>query len=239
MGKIPMMKIFSISVLALILLLSMSSTVNADGSQSWYLTKNGAGIQADDGTSHGCDNLMRKEEPESMGIGVELIGEIGHVSRTAWWYSDEAAQSDVTFGENSWQVELFYINTFGSGSLHAQVWSVDADGYLERQLAEGEAPVYKRDGYTKLEMECHDDETTEQTVLKDHRLALRISYDPEQWVDGVLLFYGSKRAPANLQSPDTDPGFPLPELPAIALLAGGLCCLGGYVILRHRREEHP
>jgi hypothetical protein len=236
MRKMPVIRIAVISILALALVFLMGSTASAQGSQSWYLTKNRAGIQADDGTRHSCDNIMRKLKPPPRQPGMELIGEIGPTALTAWWYSKNAAECNVTFsGENDWQVELYYINTIGSGSLQAHVWSVDESGYMERLLAEGEAPVHRCDGYTALTMECSDCESTDQTVLKDHRLALRVSYDPDQCADGVLLFYGSKYAPARLLSPETDPGFPLPELPAIVLLAGGLVCLGGYVVLKRRK----
>jgi hypothetical protein len=229
----PVIKIALALILALAVTPLMVSVARADGSQSWYLSKTEAEIKANDGTWHSCDNIMRKEEPTSPFPGMQLIGEIGDISRTAWWYSENAAEYDVTFsGENSWYVELYYLNTFGSGELHAQVWSVDASGNLERLLAEGIANIVWCDGYTNVTIECGDHEATEQTVLEDYRLALRLSYEPDQWVDGVLLFYGSENAPAHLQSPETDPGYPVPELSTIVLMGIGIAGLGGYIALK-------
>jgi hypothetical protein len=216
-------KLFSISILALILLLSMGSIASADGSQSWYLTNTAASLHADDGTLHACDNIMRKLEQ----TGGSKIGPIVG-SSTAWWYSESATECDVAFGEKKWSLEL-NLDGFGWGNVRAQVWSVDESGHMERLLAEGMEHI-NWGFYPELTIECYDYEPTQQTVLKDHRLALRLIFKGLGFAS--LFTCAECFGTGILYSPETDPGFPLPELPAIALLASGLGCLAGYVVLR-------
>ncbi len=228
-------------VIALLLTMIVPSPSGA-GSQTWYLTKTLAGIQANDGTTHSCDNVMKKELPTGWLPGMKLIGEINESYATAWWYSENTAHGDVTFaGEGNWQAELFYTTTFGSGKLHAEVWSVDANGDMDRLLASGVQTVVKHEGYREVTIDCLDykgnDWDEQQTVLDGHRLALQLRYDADQWADGVFMFYGSKDAPANLQSHAGDPAFPTPELPTGILMSLGLLGLGGYACYRGRRSR--
>ena len=233
----PITRIVGASVISLILILLMGNYALAAGSQSWYLTSTPAGIQAEDGTLHSANNIMNKIEPTSPWPGMRFIGAIGKSDLTAWWYSDSPALGDVTFGENSWSAQLYYINLFGSGNLHAEVYSVSPDGFVITLLATGTATVSWRDKYTQVLIECADYNGTTQTVPQGYYLALRLRYDPAQFADGIMLFFGSEQSPARLQSPPTDPGFPLPELSTIVLLAGGLVSLAGYVGWRYRKRH--
>lgn len=223
--KNAVIRIMVSSLLALVLINLTVNPASAGGSQDWYLTDIPAGLHADDLTSHVCDNIMRKLESTVVNP-IEFVGG----PSTAWWYSENKAESDVAFGENNWRLEL-NLSAFGSGNLHAQVWSVDESGHMERLLAKGTKQI--NTVLADFTMDCDDYGLTEQTVLKDHRIALRLSFEGIGWVN--LFYCPGCFGPGILHSPETDPGFPLPELPAIVLLAGGLGCLAGYVVLRRWR----
>lgn len=230
MRKIPVIKIVAISLLALVLIPLMGSTARANGSQTWYLTDTAAGIHADDGAAHVCDDIMHKVELPCQANSYQIRG-----TDIAWWYSENSAEFDVTFDEDNWYAEL-YLGVWGSGNLQAQVWSIDESGHMERLLAEGVEHITSFFPH-KVTIECGDYEPTEQTVLEDHRLALRLDFEPDGINDLLLLFTCSECCGASrLHSPETDPGFPIPELPAIVLLAGGLGCIGGYMVFRRWRS---
>jgi len=72
-------------------------------------------------------------------------------------------------------------------------------------------------------------------VLNGDRLALRLSYESPYYIDGMLIFYNTESRPSSLGSPETDPGYPLPELSTLALFGGGLACLVGYLALSRRK----
>ena len=71
-------------------------------------------------------------------------------------------------------------------------------------------------------------ETDAGTVFQDDYLALMIENNDS----GSHTVYTDGRS--SLKSPDTDPGYPVPELAAGILLAVGLAGLGGYLGLRRR-----
>ncbi|MEO0248130.1 MAG: hypothetical protein ABIN58_01050 [candidate division WOR-3 bacterium] len=225
--------VFSLLVL---LILVFSSGVIATDSQNWYLTDIPAGLHAHDGTIHAADNIMNKIFPSSPIPEMKLIGAIDGIKLTAWWYSDSPALADVTFGEDNWLASLYYINHIGAGKLWASVWSVSPDGSVKKLLAKGHTNVKWCDGYTQVNIICQDFPDTTQTVPQGHYLALRLRYAPQQWADGLLLFYGSSSSPANLQSPPSDPGFPLPELSTAALLGSGVSLLALYAWWRCRKN---
>lgn len=221
-------------LMGLILLISLPISVAADSSQEWFFTeKNYSGTPAVDGTFHSCDKIMNKTVPSGP-QGIRWIGEIKSADLTAWWYAGDPAGCDVSFGEGDWQVNLWYVNSFLSGTLHAEVYSVQPDGNMERLLAEGTATIGTSLALKSITIDCYDSPEA-QTVLNGDRLALRLSYESPYYIDGMLIFYNTESRPSSLGSPETDPGYPLPELSTLALFGGGLACLVGYLALSRRK----
>lgn len=230
MRMVSVLKIAAITLLALLLVPLMAGIARAEGSQTWLLTDTAAGISAKDVlTIHVCDNIMCKDDEQPCG-GMYLIGG----AWVAWWYSEHYAECDVTFGEgDNWHVYLC-VRAFGPGELQAQVWSVDESGNLESLLAEGKGTYDAKPetyGFQIVPITCN---AKAQTVLKDCRLGLRVS---SSGFPPLLYTCSQHCSHSQLHSPETDPGFPVPELPAIVLLAGGLGCLTGYMAWRRWRAN--
>jgi LPXTG-motif cell wall-anchored protein len=77
-------------------------------------------------------------------------------------------------------------------------------------------------------------------------MALVLKYPPNLAGDYLALrvFNSSSSTPYTvvtdgnswLSSPATDPGYPLPEMSALILLGIGLAGLGGYILVRRKKE---
>jgi len=177
-------------------------------------------------------------DPNPKWLKMWPIGEIRGDAVTAWWYSESQALTDVAFGDDNWFAELFYKNHYSKGTLWAEVWSINPDGSTDKKLAVGSESVSWCDGYKQVIIQCNNESGT-QMVPQGNWLALKLWYDPDDKFqkDWIIPFYGSTCFPANLQSPPSDPGFPMPELPAIILLEGGFGCLALYIVIRQAREK--
>ena len=236
MRKAYFFLVMAIVLLALLLVPLIAGMARAESSQTWFLTKNPVidleFVPPNEGSVHSCDNIMEIDgscgqfDEDSYPIGSAMV---------AWWYS-EPAECDVTFGEgDDWVVYLCILDCDGSGVLQAQLWSVNGDGIMESLLAQGQKAYDSDDGnewcYQTVEIEC--DGATSQTVPEDSRLGLRVSSS------ALLALYTCSGycSSSRLCSPESDPGFPVPELPAIILLAGGLGCLAGYMAWRRLRAN--
>jgi len=226
--------IAGVSLLALLLVPLMAGMARADGSQTWFLTDDSASIVANDGTVHAFNKIMSKDEqPCPASEESHWISGL----MTAWWYSEQSADCGVTFGEeDDWVVDLC-VWACGSGELQAQVWSIDGSGNMESLLAEGNKTYVENDdndGYQKVTIECEDNAETDQTIPEGSRIGLRVSCSS----GGLALYTCSGYCSSSqLHSPGTDAGFPMPELSAMVLLAGGLGCLAGFMAWRRWRAD--
>ena len=70
------------------------------------------------------------------------------------------------------------------------------------------------------------------TVPGNTNLALKVCNDS---LTSVYVRTGSSHS--WIKSPTEDPGYPIPEISALALFATGLVCLGGYMVLRRQRAK--
>ncbi len=222
--------------LAAMLIAVIPTSGAAGGSQEWFFLDDPyGGTAANDGTSHSIDGIMSTTTPDGPLEG-EWIGGIWSTSLTAWWYAENPAAADVTFGAGTWNVNLWYFNTFGPGTLHAEVFSVADDGTSGLPLAAGETSILGG-------MALFTDETISlaadvKTVPAGNRLALRLWFVPDELIAGMIVFYNGPDWLSSLESPSTDPGYPLPEATAALLLGGGLAALAGYLALDRRRKAN-
>ncbi len=237
-GKLKM-----VLVLALVTMLVAAVPVAAatPGSQTWYLTKSEyIGAAAVDGTLHSCDNVMSKDAPGGRCCcSIEWIGEICSLDMTAWWYSEGAQPEGIsaTFPAGGiWYVNLLYWNSIGSGTLLAEIVYVDESGAIGGTIASGSVPITAMWQLKEVSIAC-DSGAVSKTVPGKNRLALRLAYDADCWADGMLIFYGAPDCLSSVVSPETDPGFPTPELSTILLLGSGLVCLAGYRIMARRNSK--
>jgi len=203
------------------------SIANASGSQAWYLTGDWyRGSEADDDTHH-SDKIMVKTPPDNAFCRHKSIRTTRNSSWTGWWYAENAAVYDVAFQEGEWTVNLWYENSRGSGELYADVCSIHPDGTMTI-LATGAVSIDENCEQQSCCITCLDNPDTEQTILEGDRLAVRLRYEGTT-SKGVIILYSSCGCFSRLTSPATDPGYPTPELPTVALMGMGLVGLVGYV----------
>jgi len=233
------LRIFIAVSLVLIVAIIPLHASAAGTSHMWYLTaEEYTGTIPDDGTQHACDNIISKTQLNGS-VEAELIGSIGPDDRTAWWYSDSAAQQDVVFGEGIagvWNIDVYLLNMFCKGVLHADIYSISPSGDMTL-LASGATPITSTT-LKKISIMCLDNCATQQIIPKDHRIGLRLEFVSSCcFFNGVILLYNSQCIPSFLATPTSDPGFPIPELSTILLFGGGLIGLAGYISVSRLRKR--
>jgi hypothetical protein len=202
--------------LAAVLLLSTTVIASAaTASQIWYL----------DGAYHTeTGKVMEKTWGAQSGLvsfpaGVEQM-----------WLAENAAQCDVTFPSGAWVIELSTESDWGTGGDKCDVtvggWDT-ATGWYEISTTTTASVVWDG-GQNILKVEL---QTGSATIYKDDYLALKIkntdSVCHEVYTDGR----------SSVRSPDTDPGYPIPELTAAILIGLGLVGLVGYLGIREYKAS--
>jgi hypothetical protein len=216
--------LLGISIIALISALFIGATAAASaagGSQAWYLNETG-------GVDGGSLQMLRGNDTTT---GSVLIP--GDSSKT--WIADEAALEDVTFPDGSWITTLTTDTNWAPNSTDKPKISVqigrynavsDTYSYFSTLTA---AKIYMKAGKLIIEAEGM---LGAETILKDDYLVLTITNldaasHPVYFADGA----------SNLISPDSDPGYPLPEIAAGILLAGGLIGLVSVIAIRKKKAS--
>ena len=186
-------------------------------------------IAAADGTTHSCDKAMDKTTGCS---GSEKTLNITSTS-TAWWYND-AAQVNSTFGESPWWSKIYYTSDY-DGTVTTIMYLVRDNGTIIKQLADGSKVFSAASSRTLDNTECADNTSTNQDFNVGQRLAVRISYSG---TGNFTIHYASLDACSHIDTPETDPGFPVPELPTIILMSTGLLALAGFVLYSRSRRRN-
>ena len=130
------------------------------------------------------------------------------------WKADEMAQVDVTFPAGLWSGEINLVAVFND-SFTAAVGSYD-----DATFSSAGSQQITGDGGTAYTLSISVDPSF--TVPTGDYLALQIS------PSGSDIEVKTGQAHSYITSPNTDPGYPVPELPTIVLLAMGLLAFGGY-----------
>ena len=180
------------------------------GAQSWYLHN-------DDVMYKGVTN--KTESSVSIGASASNI-----------WIADEAATTDVTFASSAWTGQVVFTSApTGGGSPHTFTveigYSTDGSDFT----AGGPDATLTGDGSATVFPYTTD--AASFTVTNGKYLALRITNNSGS---GYNVTTGLTWSYTN--SPSSEPGYPVPELPTIILLSLGLAGLGIYYWLskRHR-----
>jgi len=202
--------------LVVLLLLSVTTVASATtASQLWYL---------DEDSHPAAGKVMQK----TWGVqsGAADIGP----GNSQMWLAENAAHGDVTFASGAWVVELRTDSDWGIEGDNCEItiggWDT-ASGWYEIPTTTASTLVW-HSGYSILKVEL---QTGSATIYKDDYLALKIENNDSAshtvYTDG-----GS-----SVRSPDTDPGYPIPELPVAILLGLGLVGLAGYLGIREYRAS--
>jgi hypothetical protein len=212
-----MKRIILVASLALILCLAMVVPVQATDPQpqTWFLQNipfNGS-LEMIKGTHGGAGTTV------SIPVGGYKL-----------WLANQAAADNVTFAGSTTEWPLSVGTQVKWGSTAASVvvgeWS-QADGFQ------------RFNGYSYRWGPTSDDQhwdiffsfTMDPTVPKGHYLAVKLINNTQS--DLVVKTDSS----SYLMSPDSDPGYPLPEMVTGGMLAIGLAGLGGYFFFQRRSTK--
>jgi len=202
---------------------ALTGVGSADTQEFYFHDTDYGQTPANDGKTHACDKNMDK----TSSAGSEATVAIPN-GKVAWWY-DDAAQVDSTFGENNWGIEFFYTST-GTGTVTVNISLVLDDGTIVKELASGSGDIVVTEDNKYFQFDCLDS-AGNQDFSAGQRLAVNMSYSGT----GILtIHYDSPQAASHVDSPNTDPGFPVPEQSTIILTSTGLLALAGYVLVRKR-----
>jgi hypothetical protein len=169
--------------------------------------------------------------------GPDDDGQSGQVNftsgQTIVWIADQVAQTDVTFTSGGWKVELITDSDWGVGGDQCTVAIGYWDGIFNPLAT-----------YTKIS-DYDVDFAGNKTIFKLNKqlssikipvgtyLALEVTDD-----DGDHIVYtGEGDLASCLTSPQTDPGYPLPELASAILFGLGLSGLAVYIVIRRKKAQ--
>ncbi|MEA1945402.1 MAG: hypothetical protein U9N07_08780 [Euryarchaeota archaeon] len=219
-------------VLVLILLSATAQMVSASpGSQTWYFTKAANTTvdapYANDGWVHDKDLVMNTTKPTS-GTYCVLDGQ-----KALWFYANKGAQTDLEFGEYNWTAK---INTSDPNEKKGNTTTVDickiTPGGTVTVIASGSKPL--QDNTNEYDILCTDNTSTTQSFSTGDWLGVRVSWNGS--TDDTLWIYYKPDKDSYITSPSTDPGYPVPELPTLALFSVGLLILAGCAYMGRRTE---
>jgi len=145
------------------------------------------------------------------------------------WLADQAAIADITFPGGVWVVEISTDSDWGKKGDKCEVslgrWT--NTGWIE--ITTTQTSVKWNNGQKFLTILLQADAVT---INKDDYLALQITNTD------TLSHQICAGEHSYLKSPDTDPGYPVPELAAGILFGLGMVGLVGYLGLRRRQAIH-
>ena len=230
-------RLIGILVLAMVVLVMVQVVGAAPDSQSWYLTgdaKPSGAPEAADGVGHDIDHLMNK----SIGIGTWSGSWFSIDSdKPAWFYADTGAECGLGFGEKDWTAHIRTESIEGgevSSILYVEICKLSSDGSITF-LANGSETLTEAGPKKLWNITCVDQDT-KQDFITGEWLALRVFWENET-ADTLTIHYKNVTGSESyIESPSTDPGYPVPELSTILLLSIGLIALAGYVLLTKRRN---
>jgi hypothetical protein len=217
--------IFAIIVLtALIGLLVVPAGADTGDTQSqtWYLD--------DSAGAHGGTYKMLREDTGVSGNSITIPA-----GGSITWLSDEPAGAKVTFPSGAWAVNISTDKNWD----HAYVPYDPKKNYKPKCHVEigGESTglfvtIPSTLAYMKGSKIILDSETVSipESINKGDYLYLTVYNDDN--IPHVVNLNGD----SNLVSPNSDPGFPLPEVTTAVLLGGTLLGLAGFMVIRQKRK---
>jgi hypothetical protein len=169
------------------------------------------------------------------------------------WIADELAQGDITFPSGDWAVDLVSDQTWGSHYVANPEYDPDDPlsppdilvsdmqlkvGYTDNRTftsftdgARVDSAV-SREGDNYLIVHCVFVGVSSEMVPRGSYLALYVKNNSTQTCN---IYTGENHYASCLSSPESDPGYPAPEMAAVFLLGGGLIGLGGYILIGRRK----
>jgi hypothetical protein len=193
-------------LLTSMLVLAIGVPALATGAQNWYLNS----------TSRSGNLVMDKARGGQSGsITVPA-------NSTRYWLADQAALDNVTFPQGVWVIGLktdVWTNSSTSAVLTVGQWKTSFTPFSTNNRGK----LSYNAGRSMMTFEL---QTGPQTILKGNFLALEVTNNDT--ISHVITTDGR----SFIESPSSDPGYPLPEVATIVLLGTGLAGLFGYIRLK-------
>jgi Tfp pilus assembly protein PilV len=225
--------VLGVVVLALVCVQVQVVSANPD-SQSWHLLSTDyTGMKANN-EPHYKDIFMNKTG------NAEGQSAYFNSSKEVWWYAENAAECDLSFGNNDWTAYIYHGPVHGTAGASVKfftdVYKVNDTNGNTIHLAGGNTTIADGTASGVTVINCADDGNTEQSFTSNDRLAFRINHNSSENNRIYYYNYSENGKFSNLTSPSSDPGYPVPELSTLILLSTGLIALAGYVLLTKRRN---
>lgn len=227
-------------VVAVVLLSSLLvGMASAAESQNWYLT---------DAWPAECDTLSGDayNMPKGSGAGTGVVNiPAYYVPTSKICVANEAAGATVDMS-GDWDVTIKFenVNAPRNALVKVEIGSVNCvGGYY---VADSFIPVTsdeKTISCPTIGMYWWTDTITSGafSISTGRYLAIRVTNRYEDGPGGTAIDIQTQGDPTNspsyISSPDTDPGYPVPELSTIVLMSVGMLMLGGFVVYSRRRNN--
>jgi hypothetical protein len=224
--------LFSSIVLVLGLLVGMAVPVfAAPGSQTWYLDDR----TIDDGFGHGAASLMLQMTTDRTGVDGSVNVTAG---KSQIWIANKIALTNVLYPNDSWVIRIATDSDWSANFvLDMGYWA--ADGF--HALTTVDSTLWYNDGFINqfksVISKSRPGACQQFMVPKGTYLAVRITNN--NGVDHTVYTgdHSNDKYFSCVTSPQTDPGYPVPELAAGLLLGVGVLSLGGFMILRRKQSD--
>ena len=200
-------KVFAIA-LVLMALVSIFVPVASATSETWYLCTDTP------------DPSLSKSAP---GDGTVALTD-GVMSD---WSTETPAQCSLTIGAGTWTVDLDYTAPTGGGDVDIMIYRT---GGPSGNLKIGEQNNVGLSGGTHTKTVAITGSDVD--FVSGDYIVLWITWDHQGGTDSLTVNCGS--LDSTLKTPDSDPGFPVPELSSLVLFSVGLLALVGYVVYRRK-----
>ena len=168
------------------------------------------------------DSVMYKENMSKPQDTVTVSD-----SSSTVWKANEPATVDVGFPGGNWTGTITLDVAFTSD----KTFTVEVGSYAGSIFTSAGSQTCTGDGSTTSF--SLDFSATAFDISKDDYLALNIT-NPSDGSAALVVKTGDGNS--YVISPETDPGYPVPELPTLILFSTGLIALAGYVLLTRRRK---
>lgn len=145
-----------------------------------------------------------------------------HALASATWVADEVATTTVNFGQGSpWVARIV---TGNAGNADLRIGSVNETGVFTDQGGTTAVLVATVRAVINADV----------TVEAGHRLAFRITNTGDKALPPLQILTGQAEFSSELDSPTSDPGYPVFELASVLLLGAGLVSIVGFTKYRRR-----
>jgi hypothetical protein len=188
-----------------------SSAAEDPPSQSWFLSN-----------TSGSDYIMYKGDMSK----IEGAVTVSNGSSTIW-RANEPATVDVGFSGGTWTGKITLNESFASG----ETFTVEVGSYEGSTFTSAGSQTCT--GATDKITFSLEIPATTFDILNGNYLALNITNPSDGSADLVIKTGGGN---SYVTSPETDPGYPVPELPTIILFSAGLLILAGYAYMGRRNK---